>query len=108
MSGETTTDRFSFQAFANRPVLLYRIDAKTGREELVRGAEVVGTPLSSMGRIVAAGDDDAVFNGYCGAESGFVPVSAIAPSLLVGEIELQRPQDKPTRPPVLPPPFADK
>lgn len=108
MGGETATDQFNFQAFANRPVLLYRVDAQTGREELVRGAELVGTPLLSIGKVEAAGDDPGLFNGYCGAESGFVPVSVIAPSLLVSEIEIQRVQDKPTKPPVLPPPYADK
>jgi predicted Zn-dependent protease len=107
MGGETNTSQYNFQAFANRPVLLFRVDAKTGREELVRGAEVVGTPLLSISKIVAAGDDPAVFNGYCGAESGFVPVSSVSPSLLVGEIEMQRVRDKPTKPPVLPPPFAE-
>jgi predicted Zn-dependent protease len=106
ISGETSTDQFNFQAFANRPVLLSRIDVKTGREELVRGAELVGTPLLSISKIVAAGDDVGVFNGYCGAESGFVAVSASAPSVLIGEIELQRVQDKPTKPPILPPPYA--
>jgi predicted Zn-dependent protease len=105
ISGETATDQYNFQAVADRPVLLTRIDATTGREELVRGAEFVGTPLLSINKIVAAGDDVGVFNGYCGAESGFVPVSASAPSLLVTEIELQRVQDKPTRPPVLPAPY---
>jgi TldD protein len=108
MSGETATDQFNFQAFANRPVLLYRVDATTGEEELVRGAEVVGTPLLSISKVMAAGDDIGVFNGYCGAESGYVPVSAVAPSLLVREIELQRVQDKPTKPPVLAPPYAGR
>ena len=79
----------------------------TGQEELVRGAELVGTPLTSVNKLLAAGDDVGVFNGYCGAESGYVPVSAIAPSLLVSEIELQRVRDKPTKPPVLPAPYLE-
>lgn len=106
MGGETTTDQYNFQAFANRPLLLFRVDAKTGVEQLVRGAELVGTPLLSVKKVVAAGDDLDVFNGFCGAESGFLPVSAVSPSLLVEEIELQRIQDKPTKPPLLAPPFA--
>jgi len=108
MGGLTTTDRFNFQAFANRPVLLYRVDARTGEEQLVRGAEVVGTPLLSLTKVVAAGDDVGVFNGYCGAESGQIPISAASPSLLVRELELQRVPDKPTKPPVLPPPYAPR
>jgi len=108
MGGETATDQFNFQAFANRPVMLYRVDARTGKEQLVRGVEVVGTPLLSVSKVIAAGDDIDVFNGYCGAESGYVPVSTVSPSLLVREIELQRTQDKPTKPPVLPPPYGVK
>ena len=104
--GETTTGRYNFQAFKNSPTLIYKVDAKTGAETLVRGAEVVGTPLVSLNKVEVAGDDFEVFNGYCGAESGWVPVSVVAPSLLVSEIELQRTIDKPIRPPILNPPFA--
>jgi len=107
MAGETATDQFNFQAFANRPTLLYRVDAQTGKEELVRGVELVGTPLLSINKVLAAGDDSGVFNGYCGAESGFIPVSSVAPSLLVSEIELQRVRDKPTKPPILPAPYLE-
>ena len=73
---------------------------------LVRGVEIVGTPLSSINKIVATGDDTRVFNGYCGAESGFVPVSTVAPTVLVTEIELQRTRKDTGRPPVLPSPWA--
>lgn len=107
MGGITATGQYDFQAFANRPVLLYRVDARTGEEQLVRGAEVVGTPLMSLNKVVAAGNDIGVFNGFCGAESGFIPVSAASPTLLVGELELQRVPDKPTKPPVLPPPYRN-
>jgi predicted Zn-dependent protease len=102
--GETQTGSFSFQAFRNRPTLIYKIDASTGKETLVRGAEIVGTPLVSISKILATGDDYQVFNGFCGAESGYVPVSSITPSCLVREIELQKIADKPQRPPILPPP----
>ncbi len=47
-----------------------------------------------------------MFNGYCGAESGFVPVSTVAPTVLVSEIELQRTRKDAGRPPVLPSPWA--
>jgi len=107
LGGETATDRYNFQAFASRPVLLYRVDAQTGAEELVRGVELVGTPLTSVNKVIAAGDDVGAFNGYCGAESGFIPVSSVAPSLLVSEIELQRVRDKPTKPPILPAPYLN-
>jgi TldD protein len=67
--------------------------------------DMVGTPLASFEKILATGDDDAVFNGFCGAESGYVPVSAIAPSLLVGEIEVERKATSHNRSPLLPPPL---
>jgi hypothetical protein len=63
--------------------------------------DIVGTPLSSFARIIAAGDKPGVFNGYCGAESGQVPVSAISPALLVSEIEIQRKRNTGDRPPLL-------
>lgn len=105
--GETATTKYNFQAFKHSPVLVYKVDTKTGKETLVRGAEVVGTPLVSLNKVVASGNGPEVFNGYCGAESGWIPVSVIAPSLLISEIELQRVSDKPIRPPILPAPFAE-
>ena len=33
------------------------------------------TPLVSISKVLATGDDYQVFNGFCGAESGYVPVS---------------------------------
>lgn len=103
--GENPTNRESAQTLEVRPRLVYRVDAVTGARTLVRGVKLVGTPLVMLNRIVAAGDDPTLENGYqCGAESGWVPVSQIAPSLLVSEIELQRlPEDR-SRPPILPPP----
>ena len=103
--GQTATTKFNFQAFSNRPGLIYKVDAETGEETLVRGAEIVGTPLMSLNKVVAAGKKYDVFNGFCGAESGWVPVSVIAPALLVSEIELQRTPDKPEKKPILNAPF---
>ncbi|GAC1599305.1 MAG: hypothetical protein NVS4B10_10470 [Myxococcales bacterium] len=105
--GNTDTSGYAYQAFKGQPRLVYRVDAKTGAETLVRGVEIVGTPLTSINKIVATGDDTRVFNGYCGAESGFVPVSTVAPSVLVTEIELQRTRKDTGRPPVLPSPWAE-
>jgi hypothetical protein len=74
-------------------------------DELVRGADIVGTPLSSFARILATGDKIEVFNGYCGAESGSIPVSAVSPALLVSEIEIQKKDRSQDRPPLLPRPM---
>lgn len=107
-SGETNTSKYGFQAFKGNPILVYKVYAEDGHEELVRGVEIVGTPLTSINNIIAAGNDYKVFNGYCGAESGFVPVSTIAPSVLVSEIELQRTGKEKRKPPILPPPAFDE
>jgi TldD protein len=103
--GNTNTQSWGYQAFKGTPRLVYRVDARTGAETLVRGVELVGTPLASINRILATGDTSRVFNGYCGAESGFVPTATVAPSLLVGEIELQRVAKVLERGPVLPSPW---
>jgi predicted Zn-dependent protease len=105
--GSTNTSNYGFQAFKGQPRLVYRVDAKTGVETLVRGVEMVGTPLTTVSKIIATSDTEGVFNGYCGAESGFVPVSTVAPAVLMSEIELQRTQRAMERPPILPPPWAD-
>jgi TldD protein len=105
--GNTNTAGFGYQAFKGTPRLVYRVDVETGREDLVRGVEIVGTPLAAVNRVVAAGDDVRVFNGYCGAESGYVPVSTVAPAVLVAEIELQRSTRPGERSPVLPAPSTE-
>jgi predicted Zn-dependent protease len=104
--GSTNTSNFGYQAFKGMPRLVYRVDAKTGAETLVRGVEMVGTPLTTVSRIVATSDTEGVFNGYCGAESGFVPVSTVAPAVLMSEIELQRSQRALERQPILPAPWG--
>ncbi len=104
-SGETNTSRYSFQAFSGTPRMVYRVDLDSGVETLVRGVIFVGTPLTSINRIIAAGNTCELNNSFCGAESGSVPVSTIAPPILVGELELQKAKDTGKRPPLLPPPF---
>jgi predicted Zn-dependent protease len=75
-----------------------------GHEELVRGVDLEGTPLTVLSKIIAAANDFEIFNGVCGAESGWVPVSAASPSLLVSQIEVARREKDQDRPPLLPPP----
>ena len=104
--GYTTTQRRGLQAFTVLPLIVYRVYADGRPDEMVRGVDIVGTPLSSFGKIVATSNHTEVFNGYCGAESGSVPVSAVAPALLVSEIEVQKQDRRHDRPPVLPRPAA--
>jgi predicted Zn-dependent protease len=102
--GFTNTTRSGPQAFKVLPILVYRIYTDGRPDELVRGADLVGTPLTALTKILAAANDDATFNGYCGAESGYVPVSATSPSLLVEQIEVERKDKGNDKPPVLPAP----
>jgi predicted Zn-dependent protease len=103
--GNTNTQSWGYQAFKGTPRLVYRVDASSGAETLVRGVELIGTPLASINRILATGDAPRVFNGYCGAESGYVPTATVAPAVLVGELELQRVAKALERGPVLPSPW---
>jgi predicted Zn-dependent protease len=102
--GFTTTARAGLQAFKVIPVIVYRVYPDGRPDELVRGADIVGTPLASFAKILATGNKPEVFNGYCGAESGSVPVSAVSPSILVSEIEIEKKAKSNNRPPLLPPP----
>lgn len=105
--GFTFTGRGQPQAFQVEPLVVYKVFADGRPDELVRGVDIVGTPLAALTKIVATGDTPEVFNGYCGAESGYVPVSASAPAILTTELEVQKKQTSTDRPPILPPPAHD-
>jgi hypothetical protein len=102
--GFTLTGRTTPNAFNVLPEVVYRI-YPDGREEMVRGVDLIGTPLDVFSRIVANDDQIGIFNGICGAESGGVPVGAASPGILVSQIEVQRKDKSQERPPVLPAPF---
>ncbi len=104
--GFTMTDTSSPQAFKVLPLLVYKVYPDGRPDEIIRGADIVGTPLVSFNKITAAANDDSVFNGSCGAESGWVPVSAIAPSVLVSEIEVEKVDKSYENLPLLPAPPA--
>lgn len=104
--GFTFTGRSMPNAFNVMPIMVYRI-YPDGREELVRGVDLIGTPLATFSQIVAAGGETEVFNGICGAESGGVPVSAASPSILVAQVEVQKKAKSQERLPLLPSPPRD-
>jgi TldD protein len=106
--GFTLTTRSLPQAFQILPVLVWRIYPDGRPDELVRGVDIVGTPLAALNRIEITGDKTEVFNGVCGAESGSVPVSAAAPAMLFSEMEVQKRAHSRVRPPILPPPSWGK
>jgi len=103
--GFTITARTIPNAFNVLPVMVYRI-YPDGKEELVRGVDLIGTPLTAFSKIMVGDDQVEVFNGVCGAESGGVPVAAVSPAILVSQIEVQKKSVSQDRPPLLPAPFA--
>jgi TldD protein len=105
--GFTFTGRGQPQAFQVLPLVVYKVYADGRPDELVRGVDIVGTPLAALTKIVATGDTPEVFNGYCGAESGSVPVAAASPAILISELEVQKKESSTDRPPILPPPAHD-
>lgn len=106
--GFTGTRRAGAQTFKVLPIVVYRVYADGREDELVRGVDIVGTPLTSFSKIIYTGDDPDVFNGTCGAESGGVPVSGVSPSILVSEIEVEKRRREQEKPPILSPPIAQK
>ncbi len=106
--GYTSTQRSIPNAFTVLPTIVYRV-YPDGREELVRGVDIIGTPLIALSKIVVTDDEVRIFNGICGAESGWVPVSGVSPGLLVSQIEVQRKEKSQEKMPILPPPsIADR
>jgi TldD protein len=87
------------------PVIVYKVFADGRPDQLIRGADIVGTPLASFAKIIATSDKTEVFNGYCGAESGSVPVSAVSPAILISEIEIQKKDSGQDLLPLLPSPL---
>ena len=104
--GYTITDRSGPQAFKVMPLMVYRVWPDGRPDELVRGADIVGTPIAAFETILATGDSPGIFNGMCGAESGDVPVSAVSPALLLRNIEIERASHSRDRPPLLEAPPA--
>lgn len=105
-SGFTLTDYLN--AFNVDPVEVYRIFVDGRKDELVRGVNLIGTPLSMFSNIEAAGDKAETFTGSCGAESGWVPVTGTSPYIFVSKIETQRSNVQKTVPRALPLPEYTK
>ncbi|MFZ0211210.1 MAG: metallopeptidase TldD-related protein [Candidatus Acidiferrales bacterium] len=105
--GFTFTGRAAPQAFQVQPLIVYKVFPDGRPDEMVRGVNIVGTPLISITKIIATGDTPEVFDGYCGAESGSVPVSAVAPEILISEMEVSKKETSTDTPPLLPPPAHD-
>ncbi|MBU4310036.1 hypothetical protein KKD34_00465 [bacterium] len=105
--GATFTGRFWIQSFVQIPLVIYKLNLD-GSKEMLRGARFGGTPLVSLDKIVCFGDKPHIFNGYCGAESGYLPVSAVSPSVIISSLELQKEPTKKEKPPLLPSPLLER
>lgn len=86
------------------PVLVYRLNLETGKEELLRGLEFRYASLRSFRDIHAVGNDAAA---YLVQPTGSEIRSLVTPSLLIGEIELQKPHPEHIVPPLLKSPLAE-
>jgi TldD protein len=106
--GFTQTERGNAQSFKLNPFGVYKVFVDGRPDELVRGLDVSGTPLATLTQLVAGGDQLFVFNGFCGSSSGWVPVSAQAPALLLDNLELERSLGSPQKPPLTPMPSLQK
>jgi TldD protein len=106
--GFTFTGRTTPNSYSVQPVTVWKVYADGRPDELIRGVDMIGTPLITFSRIAAASDQYQVFNGACGAESGWVSVSAVAPDLLVYEVEVQRKNKGSDRPPLLQAPTGEE
>ena len=106
-SGFTLTgEGGSLNSFNVTPLEVYRVYVDGRPDELVRGVDLIGTPLSMFSNIKAAGDTPSTFTGVCGAESGWVPVTASSPMIFCTKIETQRREKSKELPPILPAPDA--
>lgn len=93
------------------PLLVYKV-FPDGREELVRGIRFRGLNARSLKDILAAGDDEQVFEfmdnpapfALTGASGFTAEVAVIAPSILVDDLELHPLEDALPKPPVVPAP----
>jgi TldD protein len=104
IGGFTITNRYAPNVFNIIPTEVYRIYVDGRPDELVRGVDLIGTPLLMFSEIKGTGDTSEVFTGFCGAESGSIPVTAISPALFVRKIETQKKPEEKGQLPVLPRP----
>ncbi|MBI2933914.1 MAG: hypothetical protein HYY16_19895 [Planctomycetes bacterium] len=87
------------------PVLLYRVNVENGREELARGAQFGKLTLRTLRDIEVTGDADRAHPTLRGMNSvGFI----VTPSVLLKEIEIQKPGQETEKTPALKNPFFEK
>ncbi len=101
----------AFSGLPEGPVLIYRVWAKDGREELVRGLQFASMNPRALRDIISAGNELAVYNHLTVASSlsgvDLLPTSIIAPALLFDDMELKASRGQTRKLPVLLPPFGN-
>jgi TldD protein len=106
-AGITYTSSYMGQLFQVHPSLVKRIYVDGRPDELVRGVRIVGTPMAALQHIIQCSDRTEVFNGACGAESGFVPQSNSSPAILIDYLETERQLPNKGIAVILPPPAPE-
>jgi TldD protein len=100
------------------PLVVYRVYPDSGREEIIRGARIIGLNSRALRNIAAIGNDNFAYNymqsqitGFAGTALGAfgsaqngLPTSVVAPSLLFDEVEVRGARGEAKRLPLLPPP----
>jgi TldD protein len=97
------------------PLVVYKVYPEDGREEMVRGARIIGLNTRALRNLAGIGNDGFVYNymqsqvagfagtalGAFGSAQGGLPASVVAPSLLFEELEVRGARGEPKRLPLL-------
>jgi len=100
------------------PLVVYKFYPEDGREEIIRGARVIGVNTRALRNLAGIGNDDFVYNymqsqiagfagtalGAFGSAQGGLPATVVAPSLLFEELEVRGARGESKRLPLLPAP----
>jgi TldD protein len=100
------------------PLVAYKVYTQDGREEIIRGARIIGLNTRALRNVAGIGNDNFVYNymqsqvagfagtalGAFGSAQGGLPASVVAPSLLFEELEVRGARGEPKRLPLLPAP----
>lgn len=93
------------QGAIGAPILTYKVYVKDGREELIRGASASGLTVQSLRHIQSVGSDTYVSNRLVGTQGAETPTSVVAPSVILEELSLDRPNGTQQKPATLTNPF---
>jgi predicted Zn-dependent protease len=95
------------------PVLLYKVSTADGKEELLRGAQFSNLTMRVLRDIEATGNDTNAYSvismaNIMSTHSTPELSTVVTPSILVREVEVQKPSKQTELPPILKNPYFDK